>query len=296
VVFSSDRADGQTLQLWLMRVTLTDQGLLQAYDFRQLTDGPGDKTQAAWSPDGTELIYVAPGEGNNGLDLWKMPVDGSAAPVNLTELQGNETNPAWSSDGQLIAFTSDKRSDGILQLYLIDSNGGGLRRLSFDQEEYDAVWSPDMDWMAFVLNAGGFRLLYLRSPQDAKAPAGATPVPAYYVTPQAYDRSTLLGQLGDVSQPVWSPNGEWIAYTRQDGSRKGIYLAKFPLRLPDQEIIRLTDGTRDNTPTWSSDSQWLAYTSFRGENEEIFLMRSTGQTQTNLTDDPARDLDPAWKP
>jgi len=279
-----------------MRVSLSDQGLVQAYDFRQLTEGPGDKTQSAWSPDGKEILFVAPGEGKNGLDIWKMPVDGSAEPINLTKREGDQTDPAWSTDGKYIVYTSDQRADGVVQLYLNDTNGEGLFRLSFDQEEFDAVWSPDMGWMAFVMNVSGNHILYLRSQKDESAPAGATPVPAFYVTPQAFDRSDLRGNLGQVAQPVWSTDGQWIAFVRQDGSRERIYLARFPLRNIEQEIVKLTDGTKDNTPTWSSDSQWLAFTSYRDGNAEIYLMRSTGQTQSNLSGDPARDLDPAWKP
>ncbi len=297
VVFSSDREDGQTLQLWSMKITLSDQGLVQSYDLAQLTNGPGDKTQAAWSPDGTQLLYVAPGGGDNGLDIWKMPADGSAEPVNLTQRKGDDFQPAWSPDGEFIVFTSDRREDGIIQLYMMGPEGEDIQRMSLLQEEYDATWSPDMQWMAFVLNASGNTLLFLRSQADEDAPSGATPVPPFYVTPQAFDRSTLLGTLGQVAQPAWSPDGSWIAYVRVDGARERIYIAKFPLTRPDQDVVKLTDNTtKDNSPSWSADSQWLAFMSNRDGNEEIYVMRSTGQTQTNLTNTEGRDLDPAWRP
>ena len=293
VVFSSDREDGQTLQLWSMKITLSDQGQVQSYDVRQITDGPGDKTQAAWSPDGTQLLYVAPGEEGNGLDIWKMPADGSAEPVNLTQRKGDDFAPTWSPDGQSIVFTSDSREDRILQLYTMGPDGENILRLSTLQEEFDATWSPDMKYMAFVLKAGFNRILYLR--QGVKVES--TPEPSFYVTPQAFDRSTLLGTLGQVTQPAWSPDGAWIAYVRLDGSREQIFLAKYPLRNPEQDVIRLTTSTsKDHSPNWSADSQWLAFTTNRDGNLEVYIVRSTGQTLTNLTNMEGRDQDPAWRP
>ena len=195
-----------------------------------------------------------------------MPADGSAEPVNLTQRKGDDFAPTWSPDGQSIVFTSDSREDRILQLYTMDPEGEDILRLSTLQEEFDATWSPDMKYMAFVLKAGFNRILYLR--QGVKVEA--TPEPSFYVTPQAFDRSSLLGSLGQVSQPAWSPDGDWIAYVRLDGSREHIFLAKYPLRNPQQEMIRLTDsGTKNNAPTWSADSQWLAFTSYRDGNAEV---------------------------
>jgi serine/threonine protein kinase len=53
IAFISDREDGVTLQIWTMNPDGTDP--------RQLTFGPGDKSHPRWSPDGTKLLYAAPG-------------------------------------------------------------------------------------------------------------------------------------------------------------------------------------------------------------------------------------------
>jgi eukaryotic-like serine/threonine-protein kinase len=293
IAFASDRADGKTLQLWLLRAWLNDQGQVETGDLTQLTTSEGDKRQPAWSPDGRELLFVALGEAGQGLDIWKIPVDGSAPAVNVTRRKGDQTDPAWSPDGARIAFTDNSREDGVPQLYLIDPSGSNLLHLSFDQNESDPAWSPDMKSLGFVLNAGGSRVFFLRAPQDPKA---ATPQPPFYVTPQPFDRSAVLGNLGQVGEPAWSPDGAFLAYTRLKKNGERVFLARIPVRDPATDILALAEGSRDLSPAWSPDSQWIAFVSYRDGNAELYVMRSTGKNQNRLTDAPGQDLDPAWQP
>jgi eukaryotic-like serine/threonine-protein kinase len=293
IVFSSDRADGQTLQLWTMRVALNDMGGVDTHDLAQLTDSPGNKTQPAWSPDGKRLVYVAPGEAGKGLDLWIMNADGSGEPVNITGMKGDELEPSWSYDGEWIAFTSDARTDGVMQLYLVRLDGTTPYRLSFDQQEFGPAWAPD-GRLAFVMKVAGNQILHLRGKEDPKT--GATPTRAYYVTPSFFDWTTLKGNLGQVAEPVWSADGNFIAYTRQQFRDNRIYIARFPVRIPEVDIIALTTTRKDSGPSWSPDGQWLVFTSERDDNSEIYITRSTGLTQINLTNAPSKDQDPAWQP
>ena len=292
IAFVSDRGDGKTLQIWVVNAWLNDQGQVEAGEARQLTSSDGDKRQPRWSPDGSELLYVAAGPAGNGLDIWKMKADGSAPAVDISNHKGNESAPAWSPDGKLIAFTEDQRQDGVLQLYVMNADGSGLYKLSFEQDESAPTWSPKMDWLGFVMNVAGNRIFYLRAPID---PAAATPQPAFYVTPQAFDHFDLKGNLGQVDEPAWSPDGNWIAYTRVKLNGERIFLARYPLKVLDQDLISLTNGSRDLSPAWSPDSQWIAFVSYRDGNPEIYVMRSTGKSQGRLTDAPGRDLDPAWQ-
>ncbi len=293
IAFASDRGDGKTFQIWTMSVSLNDQGQVVGGEPKQLTSDAGDKRQPRWSPDGSELLYVAPGGEGNGLDIWKMKADGSSPPVNLSKHKGNETSPAWSPDGKLIAFTEDQREDGVLQIYIMNSDGSGLYRLSTEQDESSPTWAPKMNWLGFVMNVAGNRIFYLRAPDS---PDAVTPVPGYFVTPQPLDRTDLKGTLGQVDEPAWSPDGNWIAYTRLRNNGERFFLARFPFRLPDQDLVPLTEGSRNLSPAWSPDSQWIAFVSYRDGNPEIYAMRFTGKSQSRLTDAPGRDLDPAWQP
>lgn len=291
IAFASDRGDGATLQIWTARVVLSNEGRVEVSDFQQVTHSPGDKTQLRWSPDGGQILFVAPAEGDTGLDVWVVPADGSAPPRNLTRRKGDDTEPAFSPNGRLIAFTNNGREDGVRQLYLMNADGTGQTRLSFDQEEFGATWSPDRRLLAFVMNVSGRQILNLRGEAD---PA-VEPRP-YYVTPQRFDFSSLAGSLGQVAQPAWSPDGNWVAYTREEGSTRRIFMARYPLRNPEMEVVRLSDGPRDSAPAWAVDSQWLAFNRVVDGNAEVFLMRANGQFQRNLSQSPGRDQDAAWCP
>lgn len=286
VVFSSDRADGQTLQLWGMYVSLDGRGVAVAQDVQQLTFSQGDKSEPVWSPDGQRLAFVAPGgldgRGDDlGLDIWVMDWNGGT-PVNITLREGNDTTPAWSPDGQWIAFTSDARDDKIRMVYAVRPDGTDLRRLTVDQQEYSPDWSPDMRWLQYVLKVEGNHILYLRSPGED------------FATPYPFDRNTLNGRLGQVDEPAWSPDNTRVVYTRMDGRLRNIYSVNTDTR--GDEIYPLTNSNQETNPAWSPDSQWIVFTSQRDGNSEVYIMMATGQKQTNLTLLPGRDQQPAWQP
>ena len=47
---------------------------------------------------------------------------------------------------------------------------------------------------------------------------------------------------------------------------------------------------------WSPDGVYVAFTSTRNQQPEIYLMTAAGGDQINLTQNPARDMQPAWQP
>jgi dipeptidyl aminopeptidase/acylaminoacyl peptidase len=74
---------------------------------KQLTEGEWEHAQPAWSPDGSQLVFVsARGETwdlDLVTDLFVMPADGGE-PEKLTGSDGASAAPAWSPDGTRIAF------------------------------------------------------------------------------------------------------------------------------------------------------------------------------------------------
>lgn len=71
----------------------------------QVTDGPGDKTDASFSPDGDWIVYSSD-EGELDLaNIFVIPVTGGDS-VQVTDWDGYDGAPSWSSDGSQIAFES----------------------------------------------------------------------------------------------------------------------------------------------------------------------------------------------
>jgi eukaryotic-like serine/threonine-protein kinase len=290
LAFVSDRADGKLLQVWTMQVTLNNQGLPVVSDFRQVTADPGDKQHPAWSPDGSRLVYSAPGGvgtngQDNGLDIFLMELSQPGSqPVNLTHRPGDDTEPAWSPDGKAIAFTNNGRSDGLRMIDVVNADGSGLHRVSVDLEEFSPGWSPDGQWLTFMVLARENNIIYRRSKADDLA------------TEEFFDNKAISGRTGQAADPVWSPDGTRLAYVKLELVGEG-RLMSLDAAARGDKIVQLTNTGMDRQPAWSPDSQWLAFSTRRDGNPEIYLMRATGQDNpVNLTNSPARDLWPAWQP
>ena len=75
----------------------------------------GGRADFAFSPDGSQVVFAARVRGrieptSTNFDIWRVPSDGSAAPVNLTA--GNpawDAQPAYSPDGKLMAHLAMER-------------------------------------------------------------------------------------------------------------------------------------------------------------------------------------------
>jgi Tol biopolymer transport system component len=60
----------------------------------------------------------------------------------------------------MIAFTSNR--DGLPQIYVMNADGSGLRRLSHgDAADVTPSWSPDGQWIAFTSTRSGEPDIYI---------------------------------------------------------------------------------------------------------------------------------------
>ncbi len=279
VAYVSNKADGETFQLWTMKVYQQPDGTLIAGDQKQLTSNPGNKSFPNWSPDGTKIIFSAEtGDSENKIDLYTINVDGSGL-SNIIAIPGNETESAWSPDGQWIVFTTDNRADGIKQIMVVKPDGTDLRRLSSDKQEFSPEWSPKMDRLVYVLPSSSLRYLWMRDPLNDFVDM---------------DRDMFFMRLKYMGDPAWSPDALYMAYTNVQGRTQDVYITR--IQSFGMEVKRLTNTTFDSYPAWSPDSTWILFQSNRDTNLEIYIMDISGQNQTNLTLSPDSDeMQPAWQ-
>jgi Tol biopolymer transport system component len=252
----------------------------------QLTDDSAKKGRVAWSSDGQKIFYEAVAA-NGKKDIFVMDADGSN-PVNLTNDPGDDAYPAVSPISGTVAFVSDR--NGYLHIYRMAADGSQLANISALHKEkpfnapreWDPAWSPDGMILYFVLySTSGPARVYR---WDTRNPS-ANPVIV-----------TMMEGDHQESEPAVSPNGEYVAYTeRIEG---GTRICILPTDLSKRHACTdpLTDNKNNSDADWSPDSQWLAYTQNYGGDRDIFLIMISGAGNTNLTDDPANDMYPAWQP
>lgn len=117
-------------------------------------DGSGDVRlttraafQPAWSPDGTQIAFVA----LDDRDIFLINPDGTGE-VNLTQGLGEDDGPAWSPDGSKIAFNTGPLDQPLeSEVAVMNRDGSGRMNLTnrpgFD---FGPVWSPDGSRIVFT--------------------------------------------------------------------------------------------------------------------------------------------------
>lgn len=142
-----------------------------------------------------------------------------------------------------ICFSMESAS-GAQELYVVDSDGENLRRLTNDDSlTMSCSWSPD-----------GSRLVYL---------SFATGDPAIHEMELATGgtRAIAFNRTGQPMTPVYHPNGEEIIFSLADGAESGLF--SYRVR-EDCCLWRLTGGRwNDLSPTFSPDGRRLAFNSNR---------------------------------
>lgn len=286
IAFISDREDGVTLQIWTMNPDGSDP--------RQVTFGPGDKAHPRWSPDGTQLLYSAPGGrdefGNDlGLDIFVMNIDRSGEATNLTRNIGDDSQPNWSPEGGRIAYTST-RVNNLRQVFVMpiacqpapatcQATGAATNLSAGYAVEYAPDWSPDGGTLAVITSIN-------------QAPGRIYTRPAEASVSSIFDnRDRIIG----ADHLTWSPDGRFLAFSwLVKRGQQEIYIADFQNRGLDP--IALTHSLGNKEPVFSPDGQWIAFTSTRDQDPEIYIMTINGTGQQNLTLSPSRDLQPDWQP
>jgi len=172
-----------------------------------------------------------------------------------------------------IAFVGDD------QIYVINSDGTGLRRLTSTGRNWAPTWSPDGQRIAFVSDrAAGFQLHVMNADGSNVVRRPSSTSPSYY--------------------PTWSPDGLRIAFVGIQNGDAEIYVTS---AAADETVpVRLTNHPgADIDPAWSPDGSTIAFASDRDGPLDVYTMSPDGTIVRRLTSGipsvSSAHL-PAWSP
>jgi len=181
----------------------------------------------AWSPDGAWLTYESY-QGDN-LDIYAVPVDGSASPVRFTDHPAPDFSPSWSPSGRQVAFVSWRDNNQEIYVFDLDTlESTNITNTSLLNEE-NPQWNPDGTQLAFTAVEQGIEKVFVVSVEDPSL-------------------STVISRG---RTPAWSPDGFGLAYIGDASSQNISYLYAEPYGSPElpTEVISIPYQATDLTWT-----------------------------------------------
>jgi Tol biopolymer transport system component len=196
----------------------------------QLTNVSSNSLYPSWSADGKSMAYSSNRFGN--YDIFVRNV-ASGAETRLNGSEGDNLVPRFSKSADQLLFMSNRT--GTWSIWTEDMNGSALANLLDPYQEFrDPMWSPAVDLSANpIWNPSSQSVLFVSSDTPSLSDA-------FIIQPNVLVRADEVGtqalgviqtrisaNLTGANSACWTPSGEGVVLTSNQGKDQGIWLVEF---------------------------------------------------------------------
>ncbi len=184
------------------------------------------------SPDGGSIAVTRIAEDGTG-KIWM--IDAKRGAANPFAIEGANYESVWTPDGKRVAFVSN----GNIELAASDKSGGPDVILKREFYTRPFSWTPDGRTLAVIEEhptTTGTDILTLR-------------------VDTAREPEPFVVTKSNETEPMFSPDGRWLAYVSDESGESEVYVTPFP---GPGGRFRISTGGGD-FPLWSPDGRELFY-------------------------------------
>jgi Tol biopolymer transport system component len=241
--------------MWWQRRSPSD-APLQVGEVTTMSVSPGLKSDVAYSPDGSSLVFSWRGDNGNAPALYVMHGQGKPRP--LASTTANDVSPAWSPDGRRLAFlrVNPGLANELMVVTVSDAergDGAATRIRELRQPEWLTrsarpvlAWTPDGRAIAVPLSDPDTGLASLfRVGLDGSAP-----------------RRLVASRAGQgITTPAFSRDGRWLVFSDSSPEGRELYMAEVAADGSIGPHQPVPGSGRGSSPSLSPDGRRLVWMS-----------------------------------
>ncbi len=219
---------------------------------------------ADWSPDGDKIAFQGTYNGGSNIYVYNIRTDHLQQ---ITFDNFSDHSPSWSPDGSKILFASDRKDFvDISRLNVIDGIQKDIKKDAGDKKE-----NSGNDGNGIGNGQSGQQgRVYGLEPDVFMNEHDYRTHDVYVMNADGSDIERLTYGNYTTDSPVWSPDGNKIAYVSEEYGISNIYIMDFETR-ETYPITNLITGAFQLS--WAQESNKLAFTSYYNGGFDIFLLK-----------------------